>query len=266
MSTYIKVTLISLLLLTANNSYAIWGTLAGTLGAGIAIKQAGDELDETVARAERAGKELIRISNRAAKDRLDQVDLILDDALAEIGRMQTHVEAAVVKIIEQATKDIQEIEKKIMGDLSLLLWKAECGLKRATLEDAREMLGGLGKVLGTHQITIVAPVQIDNANENGLKQLLFWCENFNEKTFELKTPFGRTFVEIETYMLKQIDQNVTLDTPTHVIVDTYEYLSTLARKTTCFYNDTSSTYNRKHIGYLEKAERYKNSLKIEVAF
>jgi hypothetical protein len=54
--------------------------------------------------------------------------------------------------------------------------------------------------------------------------------------------------------------NINDETPAHYIVDTYEYLGSLALKTSCFYTGGNEAWNREHVLYMERAKKWRNVL------
>jgi hypothetical protein len=76
-------------------------------------------------------------------------------------------------------------------------------------------------------------------------------------------PFGETYIKVRDLMEETIAPELVEDeTPAHYLVGTYEYLSSFALKTSCFYQGSEDRYNREYIRYREKARQWNNVVNV----
>ncbi|WP_157386333.1 hypothetical protein [Rhizobium leguminosarum] len=120
------------------------------------IDKAGDEVRGSIDHAKEAGLALLDHASELGRQRLNQIDEIINrTGNALIGKS----EAAVLSILAQAKRDIDAVRTSALNDLKAVIWEAECAGKRLTLSDLDEALGGLGELLGTHQIRLPPPIK-----------------------------------------------------------------------------------------------------------
>lgn len=263
-----------LFLFPLNSANALVGTLLGIGGGSLLIDDAADEMDDVIARAEQAGQALISLADDKARDRLDQIDKIVDDALSDISKITVDFEARALGVIKEATAELRFLEDKLMTDLSQRIFEVECGARVWALEDARIALGEMADFLDTHRLTVTPPVKVDAAKDidqristDILKIICIWCEKeAPENVFKIETPFVNTYTAVKDYMLKQIDDNITPDTPSFSISHTYDFIATFAKKAQCFEATRNGGTSDEYIEYLHKANSYNKLLDIEVTF
>ncbi|MCK3775228.1 hypothetical protein MZK49_00620 [Ensifer sesbaniae] len=248
-----RVVMASVVLLYAT---ALNAQLLSTIGGSLLIDKAGDEVRDSIDHAKEAGLALLERANDLGKQRLDQIDEIVNrTGTALIGQS----EAAALAILAQAKRDIDAIRTAATGDLKAVIWEAECAGKRFTLSDLSEALGGLGDILGTHQIKLSLPITV----EQPWYCTSWWCDDPN--IVEIKEPFDATFVDVRNLVEASISsENIAEDTPAHRIVGSYEYLSAFALKTSCFYPGNSDVWNREYLKYRERAKKWRTAANIRV--
>lgn len=173
---------ISLMSVAPISGHALMGLVTGS----VLLKQAGNEFDTALGRAETAANSLLKVSNKIAKDRLNQIDKIINTTAI---RLINATEQSALKIIEEATANIKELEEKTISDLGELLFKAECSGRVLALEDAREALGGVARFLNTHTIKLEPYNRV--IPTPGVLNGCFW--NCDPYTVKISTPFDRTY-------------------------------------------------------------------------
>ncbi|WP_156932706.1 hypothetical protein [Rhizobium sp. IBUN] len=220
------------------------------------IDRAGDEVRDSIDHAKEAGVALLDHANELGRQRLNQIDEIINrTGNALIGKS----EAAALSILAQAKRDIDAVRVSALSDLKAAIWEAECAGKRLTLSDLDEALGGLGELLGTHQIRLSLPIKTPQP----WYCTRWWCDQ--PDIVEIKEPFGDTFIEVRNKVEDSISAgNVTEVTPAHRIVGSYEFLSAFALKTSCFYPGSSDVWNREYLKYRERAHQWRTAATIRV--
>lgn len=237
------------------------GSFMSLLGVDDSVAQLGSEVRVAVSHARKEAQILIADGNAAAKQRLSQIDEIVDEALDDISDLENKTSEDVQRILTKVKADIGEIESKLIADLNDLVWKAECGGKRILIQDSKSALGGFGSLLGTHKI-VVTPALPPRPETRSL-----WCREISctdEQKFQIREPFDHTYIEIREYMLTTLDDRLEVDSPAHAIVGTYDYLSSLALRASCFHEGGSTQFAREHVKWKVKSEHWTNILSIEV--
>ena len=243
-------------MISGNGLSAQVGIALGVIGGSALLDQAGDELNDSINQARAAGSALLKQADELGKQRLDQIDGILSRT---IGDLVGKSEEAALKIIAQAVKDVDALREQAFSDLNEAIWNVECATKRLLLEDAKDTLGKAGEWLNTHRIKVTPPIEVEPTD---CRFLGYWCKD--PTVFEITQPFGNTYTAIRDLMETSIAaKNIDDDTPAHYIVDTYEYISSFALKTSCFYPGGSEAWNREHAIYMEKAKQWRNVLIIK---
>lgn len=171
-------------------------------------------------------------------------------------------EEAATKILEDATKKVSEIEKQIMADVKQVIWDVECAGKRLVIGDLGTALGGRGHLIGTNQIRLTPPVRVLQTPK-WYTGCLWWCRD--PYVADVTDPFGETYKKIRDLMEEAIaPDQVADDTPADHLVGTYEYLSSFARSTSCFYQGSEDRYNRAFIYYQDRARQWNSIVNVEL--
>jgi F0F1-type ATP synthase membrane subunit b/b' len=223
-------------------------------GGSLVLNKAGDEFRQSIDRAQAAASSLLAQANEIAKARLDQIDEIANRTISE---MIGQSEEAATRILTDAKKKVDDLEKQIMVDVAKVLWDAECGGRRLVISDMGTALGGLGRMLGTNQIRLTPPVRVLKTPA-WYTGCFWWCDPYVVKITE---PYERTYVTVKKLMEDAI-ADVTDETPATNIVGTYEYLSSFAKKASCFFPGTDERYNRESVEYEYQARQWNNVVKV----
>lgn len=235
-------------------------TVFDLLGGGKAIKDAGAELENAVKKAHAAGEALIANGNQAAKDRLNQVDEIVNSALKQLENLGADAEQAALKILDDANQKLSAQIEQIFGELNATIWNVECSGKRMIIQDIGAMLGDVGKLIGANQIAVTPPIK----PKYQWYKICPWCSGSGEAKFVIHDKFGDTYIEMRDFLLANLSTADGSDA-SYSIVDAYDYISTLAKRTSCFYDGGSQFYTEEYVKYREKAASWRRVLKMEVA-
>ncbi|RWB65418.1 hypothetical protein [Mesorhizobium sp.] len=234
------------------------GAAIGIIGGSALLHKAGDEFRQSIDHARAAASSILVQANDLAKQRLDQIDEIANRTIDD---MVGKSEAAATRILEDATKKVNDLEDKIVADVGRVMWKAECAGKRFVTTDLGTAIGGLGKVLGTNEIQLEPPVRVLKTPA-WYTGCLWRCDPY---LVTVNDEFGETYKTVKRLMEGAIaDDQVTDDTPADNIVRTYEYLSTFAKRASCFYEGTEERYNRDSIDYQYKAHQWNNVVNVRL--
>lgn len=227
------------------------------IGGSLVVDRAGKELKETIDRAESAANALLGKADDIAKRHLEEINRILNNT---VGGLIDKSEKAALNLLEQAKRDVEALEGTILKDVKRVIWETECAGRRLVLEDLGTALGGLGDLLNTNQIRLTPPRRVLDIPRwyTGC----FWsCRD--PYIVDITEPFGETYRKVRDLMEGTITEDlVTDDTPAHHLVGTYEYLSSFALKTSCFYQGSEDRYNREHIKYKERAKQWNNVVEV----
>lgn len=171
-------------------------------------------------------------------------------------------EVAATRILEDATKKVNDLEAKIMTDVSKAIWQAECAGRQLLVSDLGTALGKLGKTFGTNKIRLTPPVRVLKTPA-WYTGCLWWCKD--PYVVDVTEPFGKTYVAVRDLMEGAIaSDEVADDTPADNIVGTYEYLSSFAKRASCFYQGSEERYNRESISYQYKAHQWNNVVDVRL--
>jgi DNA-directed RNA polymerase subunit F len=108
------------------------GSFMSLLGVDDSVAQLGSEVRVAVSHARKEAQILIADGNAAAKQRLSQIDEIVDEALDDISDLENKTSEDVQRILTKVKADIGEIESKLIADLNDLVWKARMWWKADT--------------------------------------------------------------------------------------------------------------------------------------
>ena len=251
--------LLAVLLIFVGSNSASAG-LTQVLGIDESVDNAAGQLRESISHTKTAISQLIIESNAAAKDRIGDVDAIVEDSLTRIELLKDGAKDDIVAILEEADRKVSRIQKDVFDSLSQSIREAECAAGRVILRDAPTFLGSLGEFIGANKIKITPPVKIKVRKRGGFGCL--FCDRENE--FRVQVPFDRTYIEIRDYMLNVLDEHGDDELPAYSIVSTYSYIADLARKATCFTQNKSSPLISEHVRYVEKANSWSSLLQMEI--
>jgi len=254
-----RLALCLLVLLASPPAKAQLGTALSVVGGGILVEKAGDELRDSIDRAHAAASSLLGVADEIAKKRLEQIDNILKSTVNELVN-KTKEDALAV--LEKARKDAVALEKEIFTDVKKVIWETECAGRRILIGDVSTALGSLGQMLGTNQLRVVPPRRVLQT-PSWYTGCLWWCRD--PYIVDVKEPFGETYKQVRNLMEASIaPELIDENTPAHHLVGTYEYLSSLAKRTSCFYQGSEDRYNREYIKYQEMARRWNNILDVSL--
>jgi gas vesicle protein len=238
---------------------AQFGAAIAVVGGGLVLEKAGDEFRESIDHAYAAASSLLGQADKIAKERLAQIDEIANRTIMDmIGK----TEEAARRILADATKMVNDLEKQIMADVKQVIWEAECAGKRIAIGDLGVALGGLGRAIGTNQIRITPPVRVLQT-PNWYAGCFWWCRD--PYVVDVTEPFGETYKTVRDLMEEAIaPDQITEDTPADNLVGTYEYLSSFAKKTSCFYQGSEDRYNRAFVYYQDRAKQWNNLVDVKL--
>lgn len=235
------------------------GPLIGVLGGSVLLDKAGDEFENAVSNAKAAAESLIGTANGAAKERLEQIDEIVNRTGSALINQS---EDAARRILVDAVKQLGGLEDKAYQDAKDLIWQTECAGKRLTREDARRTLGKAGEWLNLYEFELSPPVKIRKASP-WYSGCFAWCED--PYRIKIEDPFDVTYKRVKELMEESISaQAVNDQTPAHDIVQVYSYLSAFARSASCSYPGASLEWIRESARYSEKAKQWQDVLDMQI--
>lgn len=233
------------------------GQLLTVIGSGVLVDRAGKKANEAIDRAEAAAAALIGKADAVAKARLEQVDAILRDT---VGGLIGKSEEAALALLEKATSDALALEQQILLDVKRVIWETECAGRRVLISDVGTVMGGLGELLRTNQLRLTPPRRVLQAPK-WYSGCLWWCQD--PYVVDVMEPFGNTYARARELMEGAIAADlIDDDTPATQLVGTYEYLASLALRTSCFYQGSEDRYNREYIKYSTKAKKWNNVVRV----
>ena len=208
--------------------------VANAFGGSFLIGKAGEELRDTVDHAQAAASALLSQSDAIAKARIEQIDKILSETVAALIDQS---EEAALRVLEQAKRDIEEIEEQIFMDIVKVIREAECAVARTQDEIINVSLRGILPtwVAGSKRV-VGLPYPIDE------KYMVFFTRKTTQFEIDLSAghPPDIVFTLIEGAYLQSIE-GVSEADPAYGIVSAYANLSKLARFTMCLYDGHASS-------------------------
>lgn len=217
-------------------------TIEGIVGSAI-LKKAGNELTSVVDSAKVAALEVIEAGNDRAEERLNQIDAIVARTFSEFDNARQKSEESARRLLEEAAAEIRRIQGSLLRDLGKVIRKAECSGRRILLEDVRDALGDLGRVVGTGKIVIILP-------EAG------------EKTKEIiiRSPFLHTYEDVRDSMEASLAKLTDSDLA-YKIRYTYAFIAAFARRASCFYPGYEEDLINEYTSYIAKANKWDKVIK-----
>ncbi len=234
--------------------------LVAGIGSSLLLKQAGDRFSDAVDYARATASALLDQADDIGRKRLKQIDSIIEDT---VGGLIDKTETRAIKVLQESTTAMLVLEARAFNDLKKIIWEAECAGKRLTLQDLPQALGGLGKMANMNKIRITPPIEVETESP-WYSRICFWCDD--PYVVKVMEPFGYTYLAVQKIIETSIaSENVKESTPAHRIVDSWEYLSAFALKTSCFYKGSERAWNREYVNYREKARQWRNVVYIKPA-
>jgi hypothetical protein len=200
--------------------------------------QTMDRLQDSIDKARESGVALSHLINQQARDRLDQVNKIVQDAIKGISAEIDHADALAEKYIEQLRGLAAEFNRQITEHIERVF----CNIAITVEQRLSQALGSVGRLLGTHTIEIISPILYPG------EKTLFGSTVTKE--FRIGSSFYYTFAEIERYLIVERLGQSRDDTPISSMVISYQMLANLASRGGCLDNDRS--------GYATRYARYMN--------
>lgn len=217
------------------------------------VGSAGDELRQSINQAESALLVIQNRFNEDIKDRIAQIEEVVQRAIKDINALETKTLKDVNDIILNTTSKVKLLELTFINHLRWLIQESECAAKRYTLQDLNFALGGFGRIIGTHKIRVTAPLLYPEEKNQSC-----WLSNCMpyEKEFTIKEPFNITYNEIKKFMLERVDKART-DTPIDTLLTTYEYIADLALRASCLAPSSADRLRADYVKYYMKAYQFK---------
>ncbi|WP_143744726.1 hypothetical protein [Mesorhizobium prunaredense] len=232
-------------------------SLARLIGVEQSIGAAGAELKAAILAAEDALQRIRREFNRDVRDRLDQVDAIVVNALEKIDVLRqegikdaNELMKRADQILARTAADARSLEKTIKEDLSTLIFEAECSIKRTIQETVPETFGGIARVFGGNEIVITPPVLY-----KGEKRWFCIGDCRIQTEFRISQPYSETYFAVRDYLLQRLDQ-MPDDGPINTVVSTYEFLGAFARRAACFVPGSEQRYIAEHMDFRDVASAW----------
>ncbi len=247
-----RLALTVVMLLVSLNATAIVTNLVGLNNL---VGESADEFRDSIDQINRVLLALESKANEDIRNRINQVDTVVNKTILQISALQNRTTQDVERILKTATRDLQNLEKTFMAHLSELIEKAECAAGVITLTDLERALGDFGDVLNTHRIKVSAPELYPDEKHKTCTLWLFYCPDF-EREFEIKEPFNVTYVEIRDFLLDRLslaDDKTQIDT----LVTSYEYIADLANRSSCLAPSSADRLRTEYVKYLSKARHWK---------
>jgi hypothetical protein len=245
-------------LIVAVTSYeSAKGDLAGVL-AGDTISKAMGQAQAMLAEARQTALAIEAQTNEDVTERLNQVQQIATETLGKLEDLEAktfsdvnQLTSRIDGILDDHQRKLAALEDKFMRDLSLRIREVECTAERIINGSMKDALGKFGELLGTNKIRITPPIlYADESVSCGLFQR---CRV--TQTFDIRTPFTETYGEIKTYLEARMGK-IQEETPINSIIDTYDFIGYLAKRTTCFTNSNNRFYEREFVIYSNKVRAW----------
>ncbi|TCA22112.1 hypothetical protein E0H66_37250 [Rhizobium leguminosarum bv. viciae] len=224
------------------------------------IGRAGDELRDSIDHATQALSALIDKGDKAAKERLEQLQTIVAEAT---NRALTEGEAAALRTLGKAKEYTDTVRAQAVEDLKQIVRDVDCKVQVSLLDSLPALLGSVGEVLNTNQIRLKTPVPFPEVEtKRSCRYLSIGCPG-DPNVIPIERPFDRTYLAVRKRFLDSLEE-VNDSTPAHGIVTSYAFLSDFALKTACFLEPDRDRWVEEHLEFKEKAKRWRRVLNISI--
>ncbi|MCS5602508.1 MAG: hypothetical protein NZ734_09955 [Paracoccus sp.] len=132
-----------------------------TFGGSGAAQDIAKKINEIIARLEDAAKSVLGEGNEALRNRLDQVDTIVDDALDQLALIPEDAESRILNVLRETETALSMLEKQFFVDVKEAIFEVECASTRFTLGTLQSGLGDVGDIIGTGKIKIRPPIPVN---------------------------------------------------------------------------------------------------------
>lgn len=194
-------------------------------------------------------------ANEDVRDRLTQVDNIVDGAIKKIAGLREQTTADVVRILNETSASLNTLTDNFMAHLANRIRELECSAGRVLNDDLKDALGAFGELIGTNQMRISPPKLYD-----GEKARFCVGQCAISKVFDIKKPFQETYTDVKNYLLNERLKEAQDKTPINTVIVTYEFISMLAHRTTCFAVGSETRYQAESVHYASLARRWREVL------
>lgn len=240
---------------------ALAGDFMDWTGANSSIDRIIAALQAAVDRARDAGFALEAQANEYGKQRLAQVDDIVQRAVIDLRSLVKMTENDVDTIAQKYVAQLVGLEEKIMADLSQRIREVECVLQKSLEDSLKQAIGDSIIFRHNKEFTIAPPVLFVGEQADCLFGRWRDCGPLT-KTFKIinQQQFDATYKQMRDYLEQRL-LRATDETPLTSVVRTYTLIADLAWRTTCFVQTDKADYYAEYHKYTNKARLWKNYFK-----
>ncbi|MGR9503667.1 hypothetical protein ACU8MW_08115 [Rhizobium leguminosarum] len=229
-----------------------YASVLGLLGVDSTVDHAFDRMQGAIDKAKGAALAIEAQTNEDATARLAQIQSIADETVRKVSDLekQSFKDAAdfsdhLDALVDGELKKVDLLETQFMNELSHKIREVECTADRVLNAQLKDALGGLGAILGTHEIALTPAILYPDEHR---RCGLYYAKCRLTATFPVREPFTETYKEIKAYLEDRMS-NLREDTPASSVVDTYALIADLAKRTTCFTQANDLKYEAEFAHY-----------------
>jgi len=216
-------------------------------GANSSIDKAIEGLQSLIEQARNAAFAIEAQTNKDVKDRLDQINSIIRDAISDLKSAEDKTAEDIDRIAGKYILQISGLEAQFTRDLSGIIDQATCAVDKSLNDSLRDALGGLGRALNSNSLEITPPIMYPG------EQSCSWLRRCGPvtRTFKIREPFSATFVEVRDYLNQRLETMSRDDTPIASVLVSYSMIANLAKRAGCHTNEFAA-YTEVYIEYINK--------------
>jgi hypothetical protein len=207
--------------------------------------ETADKLNQSIDRARDGAIALEARSNADAKERLNQIDAMVQKTLDRLESDIDHQEEVAQEFIHQFDK----MRDDTLNRISDLIDQLYCGADKTITDHLTSALGPFGKLLGFNRIEISPPVLYPGERT--------FLGSEVAKVFQITEPFSKTYDDINHYLLIERLGRSRDDTPIKSVLQTYLLLAQLSERAGCLVGDKKG-YATRYADYWKTIRVWKN--------
>jgi gas vesicle protein len=201
------------------------------IGVNSSIDHATDQMQALLDHAREAAFALELQTNNHAKERIEQIDKVVQDAIHDIQSVEDKTQADIDRILSKQLRALKSLETDTFAELSDTIEKAECAADKTANVYVQDMLGSFGRLIDTNTFELEAPPMFAGEQDCGIIR----CDNV-KKTFKINSAdFAVTYRDLRQYLLDRLNSSRD-DTPISSVLRSYYIIANTAKRAGCLTN------------------------------
>jgi hypothetical protein len=202
--------------------------LMDLLGVNPSIDKAAGQMQGLIDAARQATAALEFQTDKDAKDRIDQINKLIQSAIADIQSVENKTKDDIDQMLQKYLAAFQSLKDDCFAKLTQAISDAECAVDKTLNQSMQDSLGAFGRLINTNSFVVNPPLMYPNEQECGF----FGCGPPSQVFKIDSTDFANTYQQVRDYLngrLKGSQDN----TPIASILRSYNLIANTASRAGC---------------------------------